>query len=82
MVTIPTPRRVQEGCVTHGARGCGNHRVSGELLGCGHQVQRQKGGCWGRGLGRGGSGSLLGTECPLGRMDGFLETDGDLGSSA
>ena len=36
----------------------------------------------GRGLGGGGRGGLLGTECPFGRMDGFLETDGDLGSSA
>ena len=60
MVTIPTPRTVQEGCVTHGARGCGNHRVSGELLGCGHQVQRQKGGCWGGGGGGGPGGGWLG----------------------
>lgn len=42
----------------------------------------KKEGAGARGWGRGGSEGFLGTRCPFGRMDGFLETDGDLGSSA
>ena len=82
MVPIATLRRVQEGCVTHRALGCGNHLSAVSFWTVVIKCRFRKEGAGARGWGGGGSEGLMGTECPFGRMDEFLETDGDLGSSA